>query len=146
MNVLDAANVTKFGSPFTAALDVDAAVLVSGRISSVPSALVVPVPNHVLSTSSRATVRPGSMSIVACRPAEMPASPVGVKVSWYFTTCGEVFVTRTSDWNCEFTPLACATAGMINASGGGPDFGFGVTGVTRFTLTGTVLVVLPLLR
>src|SRR5438094_5646809 len=38
-----------------------------------------------------------------------------------------------SDWNFELTPSACATAGMMSASGGGPLFAFGATGCTRFT-------------
>src|SRR5439155_19833145 len=39
----------------------------------------------------------------------------------------------TSDWNCELMPAACATAGMIKASGGGPLFGVEETGATRLT-------------
>ena len=42
---------------------------------------------------------------------------------------------RTSDWNCELMPAACATAGMISASGGGPLFGVDETGWVRLTET-----------
>src|SRR5437870_4104332 len=49
--------------------------------------------------------------------------------------CAAVLVSRTSDWNCELTPAACATAGMISASGGGPLFAVGEMGCTRLTET-----------
>src|SRR5689334_543550 len=91
--------------------------------------------NQVPRTSSRAMVLPGSMSMVVCFPSLMPASPVGVKVTWYFITCAEVLVTRTSDWKVELTPLACATAGMTRASGGGVLFDVGSDGETRLTET-----------
>src|SRR3954453_16050531 len=46
---------------------------------------------------------------------------------------------RTSDWKCEPMPSAWATGGMIMAlTGGLLSFGFGVTGVTRLTETGTL--------
>src|SRR5688500_17282523 len=83
------------------------------------------------------------MEKVVCLPALMPAPPLGVKVSWYLISCGEVFDTRTSDWNCELMPLACATAGMMSASGGGPLLGEGVTGVTRLTETVGKVTVVP---
>src|SRR5712691_10740585 len=52
-------------------------------------------------------------------------------------TCGEVFVTRTSDSNFALNPSACATPRTINASGGGPDFGVSVTGVAMLIEIGT---------
>src|SRR5579859_8121384 len=63
----------------------------------------------------------------------MPLSPDGVNVSWYFIGCGEVLLTRMSDSNVEDSPSACATAGMISASGGGVFFGVFATGATRLT-------------
>src|ERR1700736_5721530 len=109
------------------------AVAVSGRISSVPVAPFAP--NHDCRTSSRAMVRPGSMSTVVCFPCVMPPSPVGVNVTWYFIGWAEEFVTRMSDWNLELMPSACATAGMMSASGGGPLLAVGATGCTRLTET-----------
>src|SRR5258708_31985718 len=73
------------------------------------------------------------MSMVVCLPSVMPESPLGVKVTWYFITCGEELVTRTSEWNVELMPSAWATAGMISASGGGVLFGVGCAGETRLT-------------
>src|SRR5438105_2692109 len=119
--------------PAACAAAVDVVVVVSGRISIVP---VAPLePNHDCRTSSRAMVRPGSMSTVVCFPCVMPASPVGVKVTWYFIGWAEELVTRTSDWNFELMPSAWATAGMISASGGGAFFVVGETGCTRLTET-----------
>src|SRR5437764_9240525 len=128
------AKVRMFAKPAGRAVDVvDVLGAVSGRTSSVP---VAPLePNHDSSTSSRARVRPGSMSTVVCLPCVMPASPVGVKVTWYFIGWAEEFVTRTSDWNFELMPSAWATAGMISASGGGAFFDVGETGCTRLTET-----------
>src|ERR1019366_5175164 len=40
-----------------------------------------------------------------------------------------------SDWNFELMPSACATAGMMSASGGGPLLAIGETGCTRLTET-----------
>src|ERR1700686_5078801 len=112
---------------------VDDGAVVSGRTSSVP---VAPFePNHDCRTSSRAMVWPGSMSIVVCFPSAMPASPVGMNVTWYFIGCAEEFVTRMSDWNFELMPSACATAGMMSASGGGAFFAVGATGCTRLIET-----------
>src|SRR5438067_10364906 len=50
---------------------------------------------------------------------------------------------RTSDWNSELMPAACATAGMISASGGGPLFAVDVTGAVRLTETVVVDVGVP---
>src|SRR5437660_794406 len=71
------ANVTMLGRPLTAELDTDDAELVKGRISSDPAApcAEAPAPNQLSRTSSSATVRPGSMSIVVCLPAATPVSP-----------------------------------------------------------------------
>src|SRR5438270_5489965 len=128
------AKVRMFARPAGSAVDVDDVVVaVSGRTSSVP---VAPLePNHDSRTSSRAMVRPGSMSTVVCLPCVMPASPVGVKVTWYFIGWAEELVTRTSDWNLELMPSAWATAGVIRASGGGALFDVGETGCTRLTET-----------
>jgi hypothetical protein len=46
-----------------------------------PIVEVEPVEKNVRSTSSRATVRPGSTLTVVCLPEAMPSSPVGVKLS-----------------------------------------------------------------
>src|SRR5688572_3723018 len=78
LNVREEAKLTRFASAPMAALDVEVEVCVSGRISSEPWELLVPVPNQVLRMSSRATVRPGSTENVVWRPALMPASPVGM--------------------------------------------------------------------
>src|SRR5205823_4391529 len=112
--------------------DGDEAVLLvaCARISSVPIALV-PLPNHVARMSSSARVLPGSIETVV----DFALSPSGVKVSWYFCTCGAVLVMRTSDWKLELMPPAWATAGMISASGGGVFFDPGETGCTRLTFT-----------
>src|SRR4051794_18041287 len=76
------AKVRMLAKPAGNAAEVDVLLVVSGRTSSVP---VAPLePNHDCRTSSRATVRPGSISSVVCLPLPMPASPVGVKVTWYF--------------------------------------------------------------
>src|SRR4051794_11694507 len=101
VGVREAANVARLARPASAGLEVEVAVCVSGRISSVPMALSPPVPNQLLRMSSRATVRPGSTENVVCLPELMPVFPLGVKVSWYLRSCGEVFDTRTSDWNWE---------------------------------------------
>src|SRR4051794_5565847 len=127
------AKVRMFAKPAGNAAEVDVLLVVSGRTSSVP---VAPLePNHDSRTSSRAMVRPGSMSTVVCLPCVMPASPVGVNVTWYFIGWAEELVTRTSDWNFELMPSAWATAGMISASGGGPFLDVGETGCTRLTET-----------
>ena len=93
--------------------------------------------DHTMTTTSpaSATTTPTAPSPAPTdsRLPDRPAPGVDAAPRYVKMTSAEVFVTRTSDWNCAFTPLACATAGMINASGGGPDFGFGVTGVTRLT-------------
>jgi hypothetical protein len=88
--------------------------------------------------SSMAIVRPGSISICVCLPLLMPSSPLGRNVSWYFITCGAVFEMRTSDSNFELMPSACATAGMISASGGGVLLGITAIGATL--LVATVIV------
>src|SRR4051794_1152508 len=105
-------------------------VEVSGRISSVPvEPSLEPEENQVLRMSSSAMVRPGSTSICVCRPFPSPSSPLGVKVIWYFSGCGEVLVRRTSDWKWELKPSAWATAGMIKGTGGGGGFGGGGGGL-----------------
>src|ERR1041385_1635169 len=101
-----------------------------GRISSVPMALV-PLPNQVARRSSSASVLPGSIETVV--DFVVPSSDV--KVSWYFCVCGAVLVMRTADWKVELMPPACATAGMMRASGGGVFFEPGEIGWTRLTLT-----------
>src|SRR6185436_4380887 len=117
-------------------------IWVRGLISSTPMAFCVPVPNQLLRTSSSAMVRPGSMEKVVWRAALRPASPLGMKVSWYLMSWGEVFATRTSDWKWELMPSALATPGMIMVSGEGVFEGEGLTGVTTLTLMlGTMTVV-----
>jgi hypothetical protein len=64
LKVREDAKVTRFGSVPGTASEVDFASSVSGRTSSAPMALAVPVPNQLLRMSSRATVRPGSIENV----------------------------------------------------------------------------------
>src|SRR5688500_5511306 len=78
LNVREEANVERFASAPTIALEVLVVVCVNGRTSSVPVELAEPVPNHDLRMSSRATVRPGSIEKVVWRPVDMPASPLGM--------------------------------------------------------------------
>ncbi len=118
--------------------DVD---VVSGRISSVPVALLpsAPMPKKFARMSSSAIVVPGSTWIVVDCPDCVPSVLLSVKLSRYFIACAETLVMRRSDSNSElFAPAACPTAGTMSDSGSGPFLPPGCTGVTRLTETGTL--------
>src|SRR5437762_624394 len=70
-------------------------------------------------------------------PVSVPSLPAGVKLRRYFIVCTPAFVRRMSDSKSDdATPVACATAGTINESGGGVFLPLLETGVTMLTDTG----------
>src|SRR6266852_5769382 len=98
-----------------------------------------PMPNQLRTRSSSAVVTPGSMlMVVSLTRLEVPVPPLNV--IRYFWVWLDVLAMRMSLRQLESAPVRCPTEGMICAVGDGVERVEGVTGVTRFTETGTEVV------
>jgi hypothetical protein len=95
LNVRDAAKVVLFASSPAGGLDVDVAISVTGRISSVPEEDWPS--NHVSTMSLMGMVAPGARGGFVFFPSLMPADPVGTKVISYVIALADVLVTEMSE-------------------------------------------------